>query len=66
MLEESVQLGLEDGMGTNRILHWCGAQLQVSSSFYFVLFLCDTVIVSIELHPALVWCTAAGGFYVFT
>jgi len=29
ILETEVELGLEDGMGTNRILHWCGAQLQV-------------------------------------
>eukprot|EP00200_Dunaliella_tertiolecta_P008556 CAMPEP_0202391600 /NCGR_PEP_ID=MMETSP1127-20130417/91921_1 /ASSEMBLY_ACC=CAM_ASM_000462 /TAXON_ID=3047 /ORGANISM="Dunaliella tertiolecta, Strain CCMP1320" /LENGTH=1117 /DNA_ID=CAMNT_0048994043 /DNA_START=31 /DNA_END=3384 /DNA_ORIENTATION=+ len=28
IMETHVQLGLEDGMGTNRILHWCGAQLQ--------------------------------------
>ncbi|KAF5839291.1 hypothetical protein DUNSADRAFT_1164 [Dunaliella salina] len=29
IMETHVQLGLEDGMGTNRILHWCGAQLQL-------------------------------------
>lgn len=26
-----VKLGKEDGMGTRRIVHWCGAQIQVSS-----------------------------------
>lgn len=26
----SVQLGLEDGYGTRRIVHWCGAMLQVA------------------------------------
>lgn len=24
----AVRLGCEDGMGTRRIVHWCGAQLQ--------------------------------------
>jgi hypothetical protein len=26
--ELGVQLGKEDGMGTGRLVHWCGAQLQ--------------------------------------
>lgn len=26
--EVSVRLGLEDGLGTDRLVHWCGAQLQ--------------------------------------
>lgn len=25
----TVKVGFEDGMGTNRVVHWCGAQLQV-------------------------------------
>lgn len=29
--EFCVRLGKEDGMGTRRIVHWCGAQIQVSS-----------------------------------
>lgn len=28
-----VQLGLEDGLGTRRLVHWCGALLQVISPF---------------------------------
>ncbi len=28
VLEVKVALGAEDGMGTNRLVHWCGAQLQ--------------------------------------
>lgn len=30
VLEVGVQLGLEDGLGTDRLVHWCGAQLQAS------------------------------------
>ena len=28
--EVEVQLGSEDGMGTSRLIHWCGAMFQVS------------------------------------
>lgn len=28
-VQVEVRLGQEDGLGTNRIVHWCGAQLQV-------------------------------------
>lgn len=28
ILELKIRLGVEDGMGTSRIVHWCGAQLQ--------------------------------------
>ncbi len=28
IMEVEVQLGQEDGMGTGRLVHWCGAQLQ--------------------------------------
>ena len=29
--EVGVQLGLEDGLGTRRLVHWCGAMLQVTA-----------------------------------
>ena len=28
MVDVSVRLGREDGLGTDRLIHWCGAQLQ--------------------------------------
>ena len=32
VLELGVRLGLEDGLGTDRLVHWCGAQLQVGGA----------------------------------
>lgn len=31
VMELELVLGKEDGMGTDRLVHWCGAQLQVGS-----------------------------------
>lgn len=34
--EVEVQLGSEDGLGTSRLIHWCGAMFQVSRHHPFV------------------------------
>lgn len=40
VLEIGVLLGKEDGMGTGRIVHWCGAQIQVGQSALVFLHVC--------------------------
>ena len=35
--EVEVQLGSEDGLGTCRLIHWCGAMFQVSKPLLFLL-----------------------------